>query len=48
MKAPDVSQAWVDEQLRHFPPGSMDGVVRMIRAFERADRERAHQMGDAA
>jgi hypothetical protein len=43
-----IDQAWVDEQLKHFPPGSMDGAVRLLRAYERADRERAARKADAA
>jgi hypothetical protein len=32
-------QAWVDEQLKHFKPGDMDGAIRLWRGYERADRE---------
>lgn len=35
-----VDQAWIDEQMKHFPEGSMDGAVRLLRAYERADRDR--------
>jgi hypothetical protein len=35
-----VMQAWIDEQMRHFPPGSMDAAIRQLRAYERADRDR--------
>lgn len=44
-----VDPAWIDEQMKHFPEGSMDGAVRLIRQFERADRERAvAEQGSAA
>ena len=36
----EIDEQWIDEQLKHFPPGSMDGFVRQLRAFERADRRR--------
>lgn len=36
-------QAWVDEQLRHFKPGDMDGAIRLWRGYDRADREQAHR-----
>ncbi len=32
-----IDHAWVEEQLKYFPPGSMDEAVRLIRAYERAD-----------
>ncbi|MFJ1461777.1 hypothetical protein [Nocardia sp. N2S4-5] len=40
-------QAWIDEQMKHFPPGCMDGAIRQLKAYERADREQA-QRGRAA
>ncbi len=39
--ATSISEAWIEEQLKNFPPGSMDGAVRMLRAFGRADRRAA-------
>lgn len=46
----NIDQAWVDEQLRHFAPGDMDGFIRQLKAYERADRERAArvQLGEVA
>ncbi|MCM6776232.1 hypothetical protein NDR87_18940 [Nocardia sp. CDC159] len=49
--APEVriDQSWVQEQLAHFPPGSMDGAVMMIRAYEKAERRTPRrQAGEAA
>lgn len=40
-------QAWIDEQKKHFSPNAMDPVVRMMRAWEREDAEKAQQ-GSAA
>ncbi|AHH22126.1 hypothetical protein NONO_c73700 [Nocardia nova SH22a] len=36
-----ISEEWIEQQLKNFPPGSMDGAIRMLKAFERADRRAA-------
>ena len=41
----DIDQSWIDEQMKHFPDGSMDGAVRLLLAYERADRERGGTRG---
>ncbi|WP_159840147.1 hypothetical protein [Nocardia sp. CY41] len=43
-------QAWIDEQMKHFPQGSMAPAVQMLVAFERSDCDRAAaaQKGAAA
>ncbi|WP_158453098.1 hypothetical protein [Nocardia otitidiscaviarum] len=43
-------QAWIDEQKKKFGPGSLDAAVQIMRAYDRADREKAQreQAGEAA
>jgi hypothetical protein len=42
-------QAWIDEQMKHFPQGSMAPAVQMLLAFERSDcNKAAAQKGAAA
>lgn len=42
MSAPksSIDQQWIDEQMAYFPPGSADGIVAMMRAFDRAHSRR--------
>jgi hypothetical protein len=49
MTIPDAAmEAWIAEQMKYFPAGSMDGAVRLLRAYERADREREAAQAGAA
>ncbi|MFC9432792.1 hypothetical protein [Nocardia sp. NPDC057030] len=41
-------QAWIDDQKSHFQPSDMDAAVRLLRGYERADRERQRREGEAA
>lgn len=34
----EIDQQWIDEQMAHFPLGSADGIVAMMRAFDRTRR----------
>jgi hypothetical protein len=40
-------QAWIDEQMTHFQPSDMDPAIRLIRAYDRADRKRARRVNTA-
>lgn len=45
----EIDPDWLDQQVANYRPGCMDEAVRMMRAYERADRRRAQeQKADAA
>ena len=41
-------QAWIDRQKAKFKPSDLDGLVALMRGWEREDRERAMRQGNAA
>lgn len=36
-------EAWIAEQMQYFQPSDMDAAVRLMRGYERKDREKAQQ-----
>lgn len=44
----NINEDWMSEQLRHFQPSDMDTFVRMLRAYERADRQRLAEVKTSA
>lgn len=47
-RKPDVDEAWIEAQMKHFEGDDLDGAVRLLRAHERARRERAATQKGAA
>ncbi|WP_157556804.1 hypothetical protein [Nocardia acidivorans] len=41
-------QAWIDEQKKNFKPSDLDAAVRLLRAYDRANREHDRGAGVAA
>lgn len=44
----EIDQDWLDEQVSHYVPGCADEAIRLLRAFDRADRKRAQQQQGTA
>jgi len=46
--ADPAMERWIAEQMQYFKPSDMDAAVRLLRSYDRADRERAAREVNAA
>jgi hypothetical protein len=46
--ADPAMERWIAEQMQYFKPSDMDAAVRLLRSYDRADRELAARKANAA